>query len=79
ATAHHIFTSINRLAIYNSGWLSNASVPLLIKVLLHDVASAYVPVGKKALSQIIGFGKQKQIACVVISQAKSDQQTTGSI
>ncbi|UHJ60831.1 GNAT family N-acetyltransferase/peptidase C39 family protein [Vibrio furnissii] len=34
----------------------------------HAVASAYVPVGKKALSQIIGFGKQKQIACVVISR-----------
>ncbi|MCG3721163.1 GNAT family N-acetyltransferase [Vibrio cincinnatiensis] len=34
----------------------------------HAMASAYVPVGKKALSQIIGFGKQKQIACVVISR-----------
>ncbi|EEX37784.1 GNAT family acetyltransferase [Vibrio metschnikovii] len=35
----------------------------------HAMASAYVPVGKKALSQIIGFGKQKQTACVVISPA----------
>lgn len=33
------------------------------------VASAYVPVGKATLSQILGFGKQKHIACVVISSA----------
>ena len=31
-------------------------------------SSAYIPVGKAALSQIIGFGKQKHTACVIISQ-----------
>ncbi|MCG6202315.1 GNAT family N-acetyltransferase/peptidase C39 family protein [Psychromonas antarctica] len=35
------------------------------------MASAFVPVGKAALSQIIGFGKQKQTACVVISKANT--------
>ncbi len=33
----------------------------------HAVASAFVPVGKKALCQILGFGKQKHTACVVIT------------
>ncbi len=33
----------------------------------HVSGSGYIPVGKAALSQIIGFGKQKQIACVVIT------------
>ncbi|EEY44775.1 GNAT family N-acetyltransferase/peptidase C39 family protein [Vibrio mimicus] len=36
----------------------------------HVVGSGYIPVGKAALSQIIGFGKQKQIACVVITPRK---------
>ncbi len=31
-------------------------------------ASAYVPVSKESLAQIIGFGKQKHTACVVISR-----------
>ncbi len=31
-------------------------------------ASPYVPVSKESLSQIIGFGKQKHTACVVISR-----------
>ncbi|WP_345315911.1 GNAT family N-acetyltransferase/peptidase C39 family protein [Ferrimonas gelatinilytica] len=39
---------------------------------LNDVsASAYIPVSKRALSQILSFGKQKQTACVVISAATS--------
>ncbi|NAW58579.1 MULTISPECIES: GNAT family N-acetyltransferase/peptidase C39 family protein [unclassified Vibrio] len=33
------------------------------------VASAYVPVGKRLLTQILGFGKQKHTACVVIEPA----------
>lgn len=32
------------------------------------IASGYVPIGKAALQQIIGFGKQKQISCVVIQK-----------
>ncbi|WP_427979431.1 GNAT family N-acetyltransferase/peptidase C39 family protein [Agarivorans sp.] len=35
------------------------------------VSSAFVPVGKSMLAQIVGFGKQKQTACVVIWPAKS--------
>ncbi|MBD1557773.1 ribosomal protein S18-alanine N-acetyltransferase [Vibrio sp. S9_S30] len=30
------------------------------------VSSAYIPIGKNALEQIVGFGKQKHTACVVI-------------
>ncbi len=33
----------------------------------HAVASAFIPVGKKALTQSLGFGKQKLTACVVIT------------
>lgn len=40
------------------------------------MASAFIPVGKKALSQIIGFGKQKQTACVVISSNSSAMRVT---
>ncbi|WPC74690.1 GNAT family N-acetyltransferase/peptidase C39 family protein [Vibrio porteresiae] len=32
------------------------------------IASGYVPIGKAALQQIICFGKQKQISCVVIKK-----------
>lgn len=32
----------------------------------HVIGSAFVPVGKQVLSQIISFGKQKQISCIVI-------------
>lgn len=34
------------------------------------VSSAFIPVGKSMLAQIVGFGKQKQIACVVIRKKK---------
>ncbi|MDC0609357.1 GNAT family N-acetyltransferase/peptidase C39 family protein [Vibrio sp.] len=37
----------------------------------HAVGSAFVPVGKSVLRQIITFGKQKQIACVVIKRTNS--------
>ncbi|MDW6016193.1 GNAT family N-acetyltransferase/peptidase C39 family protein [Vibrio plantisponsor] len=37
----------------------------------HAIASAFVPLGKKALCQILGFGKQKHTACVVITPKAS--------
>jgi ribosomal protein S18 acetylase RimI-like enzyme len=36
---------------------------------LHVASSAYVPVGKAALSQIIGFGKQKHTSCLIMSNS----------
>ncbi len=35
------------------------------------VAAAYIPVGKAVLTQIIGYGKQKQTSCVVIRKGKA--------
>lgn len=38
----------------------------LVEEAQNAVNAAYVPVGKNALNQIVGFGKQKHTACVVI-------------
>ncbi|MEF1253858.1 peptidase C39 family protein [Vibrio sp. M260112] len=38
----------------------------LIEETQDAVSAAYIPIGKSALDQIVGFGKQKHTACVVI-------------